>query len=1284
MPGDYSRFNDITQKQRSALLMQQGRVQLDSDWNEMVEILTTRDQFQSLDTFGRAAVPRATTPDAFKLTVDGADLRIGAGRMYVDGILVECFGTSSNPVKYSTQPFFPDPPSIEHSLFIGVVYLDVWKREVTAIEDDSLLDPALGDVDTATRLQTVWQARIAPGPAVCGAPVGTPSAGRLTVTPAPSTQVANLCQPPDTPGFHDIENRHYRVEIHDVSNSVVNGVVNSVTRYKYSREGASVVSRITRSDTVNSNSATRLTVNRIGRDAVLRFMIGNWVEITDDAHSLPPLTGTMAKVIDVDEGNLTITLDRLIAWLPSAVTPRVILWNQTDSDGVDSDGLLHVLTNQTVALERGLALKFSLDPAGGAFQPGDYWLFPARMADAMATPLTNAVPLPLHHYASLAALTLDAEGRPVLLDDCRILWPDCECCECAACVTPESHLDGSLTIQKAIEKVKKLGGGKVCLQPGTYSIVSPISIDQASHLSLVGHGNVLVLPNFPPNVPPLLIDILASRFITIENIQVCGGFFSTPSPGLVAITDCNGPVTITGCTLVDPSGTPAAGVVLQGKLSEVYLLRNCITAGNGVACKTSQVTTGGWTTTALSPTGALITTDVSSIVRFDDHQSPTVIIVGVTCVDLRARDNTFACKLNGILLEADAMAADIRSNTFTVSTESAVTVTGSALRAGAIVIEGNAIDCDANGIVAAVDDAYIANNSISRPAPPPNTGGGNTTAIASPQVSVATKGPGATNPDLGVTPGVPAPPDLGVTPGVPTPPDLGRPAGGAAAQASTSAILLIGETVPLTVIYTGIAATDGGVIAAKTAPAQETAAPVNVEAIKAQPIGKLQFGVGGAVGVGGSGTVTTLLPHSGRLHVVANRIAGVGGNGIRLTKGIASAIIQGNYITDAGWGGIVMDADAVALELAIDHNHLNGTGTIAAPAIEGSGIRIAGLPGTTGYYFDAAKGNTIGFPGGGTIPVNGTAPVPTTDVTILANRITQVSGHGIRLSGPLGSAMIKQNFIKTAGGGGIVMDDGGSAECLSIENNDIDTVGSAATLDNAAFHAAGIRVGNVGSGIIAENQIVSVNSSQAPVEGISCRGFTDVEVSGNTIAGNSSPYFQDSSDIFLAGTGARVMKNVVRRQAGVNFLPGISWPVLLAKGVTTLIAGSNAFETTDSLNVALVQITGGHCTFADNLCTAKGTSDSGNSDSGKSASGTAPPVTATIPVVAIGPTDSLIVTSNRVKGGLGVSFDLAAPGDQYTGSWTVLGNIADKPIRINTVRLPEPWAPFNRPYFRPA
>ncbi|MFY9820645.1 MAG: DUF6519 domain-containing protein, partial [Thermoanaerobaculia bacterium] len=163
MSGDYSRFTDRPRRRYSGVLMQQGRVQLDADWNEHVDIAQRRWEVQAQDTFGPSAVPKATTPNGFKISAAGAnDLAIAAGRIYVDGKLAELFpgeqvGNPPAAVSYLHQPFYPDPPALPAGA--KTVFLDVWDREVTYIEDPEILEKALGGPDTATRRQTVWQVR---------------------------------------------------------------------------------------------------------------------------------------------------------------------------------------------------------------------------------------------------------------------------------------------------------------------------------------------------------------------------------------------------------------------------------------------------------------------------------------------------------------------------------------------------------------------------------------------------------------------------------------------------------------------------------------------------------------------------------------------------------------------------------------------------------------------------------------------------------------------------------------------------------------------------------------------------------------------------------------------------------------------------------------------------------------------------------------------------------------------------------------------------------------------
>ena len=106
MSGDYSRFTFDPKKNYSAVLKQQGRVSLDADANEAAAIEDRRWRAETMDIFGSRCIvpdgPRGENSEAFLITPyhDSAnnrwDLRIGVGRMYVDGLLVENHGAGES------------------------------------------------------------------------------------------------------------------------------------------------------------------------------------------------------------------------------------------------------------------------------------------------------------------------------------------------------------------------------------------------------------------------------------------------------------------------------------------------------------------------------------------------------------------------------------------------------------------------------------------------------------------------------------------------------------------------------------------------------------------------------------------------------------------------------------------------------------------------------------------------------------------------------------------------------------------------------------------------------------------------------------------------------------------------------------------------------------------------------------------------------------------------------------------------------------------------------------
>src|SRR5436190_4765938 len=155
MKGDFTRDTFDSTKHYQQVLMQQGRAQLDSDWNEREAIDQHRAETTTADIVGKCGGPDdgaafAVTTDA---SLDAGDFWLGAGHYYVDGILVE----NDEAVAYTKQPDRIDVEPLADGNYL--LYLDVWQRHITALDDPEILEAALGGPDTATRAKTIWQVR---------------------------------------------------------------------------------------------------------------------------------------------------------------------------------------------------------------------------------------------------------------------------------------------------------------------------------------------------------------------------------------------------------------------------------------------------------------------------------------------------------------------------------------------------------------------------------------------------------------------------------------------------------------------------------------------------------------------------------------------------------------------------------------------------------------------------------------------------------------------------------------------------------------------------------------------------------------------------------------------------------------------------------------------------------------------------------------------------------------------------------------------------------------------
>jgi hypothetical protein len=431
MAGDISRSSFNPFKHRSGVRMQQGRVQLDADWNEQVDIATHFTRTATADLIGPSGAPAGDA--GFGISVVAGNLTAGAGRYYVNGILCE----NNSPVLVdgiSTKipNGQPDLPGYLLPTQPGnySVYLDVWEREITALEDPSILEIALGGVDTTTRTHVVWQIKLLAGQSTCAPNWNTlfpPSTGMMQAQAQPNAGASTPCAVPAQAGYTSLENQLYRVEVHTPGTA-------ATATFKWSRDNASVVAAW-----ISSPANNQLVVSTLGRDQVLGFAGGQWVELTDDTHEL---TGTPGILVQLSDAQMvgqspTLTVNLATASGPVSLTnfpnnPKVRRWDQVATASVTLSGGAVPLQEATwLSLENGVQVQFA---AGGFYHTGDYWQVPARTATALSNPTvvwpvdssSNPLSLPAlginHEYAALATVTFSSILGWTVNTDCRLLF----------------------------------------------------------------------------------------------------------------------------------------------------------------------------------------------------------------------------------------------------------------------------------------------------------------------------------------------------------------------------------------------------------------------------------------------------------------------------------------------------------------------------------------------------------------------------------------------------------------------------------------------------------------------------------------------------------------------------------------------------------------------------------------------------------------------------------------------------------------------------------------------
>lgn len=582
MPGDYSRKLFDAKKHYSAVLEQQGRVQVDADWNEQADIQQYRVSTETIDVIGATGVPKQNNGFFIVPFADGSDFTILPGRIYLDGLLFELEpGTTT----YLQQPYYLNPdlsnfniptsppgspaspvkPPLKDGTYI--VYVEGWQRERNFHDDPHIQEVALGEADTTTRLQNVWQVKIlkvtdviSPSCATSFTEwdntIATPT-GKMNAQAVKNTSQKTPCVLPPSSGYSGLENQLYRIQI-------VKGGDRGVATFTWSRDNASVETNITQV----FDSA--VTVADIGKDDVLGFANGQWVEIVETEPTMAG--GTLVQIDTIDQDLLKVTFKTAITQYAAKTGLKLRRW---DVSGTGMDNGI-AMTNDWITIESGVQVSFS----AGTYRAGDYWLIPARTATGNIEWPVDSLQFSIpqwpsgikRHFGKLGLLV--ATGGHVNFIDCRPKFPSLTgiCAEDICFNNTNCNFPQATTVQQALDLLcQRSGGGsctivvkpgagwesalstladgmdaQICFQSGLYPLANPVVLKNKGNLKMVGCGSASRIVSANAEAA-IIFD--HCKTVNVRDLYAEGGAVSPNQPALAV--HLNGVFSFTECEAVN-------------------------------------------------------------------------------------------------------------------------------------------------------------------------------------------------------------------------------------------------------------------------------------------------------------------------------------------------------------------------------------------------------------------------------------------------------------------------------------------------------------------------------------------------------------------------------------------------------------------------------------------------------------------------------------------------------------------------------------------------------------
>jgi hypothetical protein len=551
---DITRRGFDPKKMYSGVRMQQGRVLTDDDFNTQAEILAESSQKITNEIVG----PFGSSNDGFLIkepTVNefGIDFKICKGSLYVAGKRIELLSQETFQLQRDWLQLTPNatPANSRYDL----VYIEMWEKAISAVEDNEQFETGLGGPDTAQRSRLIKRLAVAEDTAntchdawhnllatweadgwgIVENYTRRPDTA-ITVGFVPNGLPDDLCHPQATDGYLGAENQALRVQLIDDSH------------FSWSYDNTTALHRAR----IDADRVT-IHVDTEFKDHYSWPKAGQVVEILPwggvlangekTAQEIEP--GYFAKIengYNPDEHTFSLVAGDAVPpgwgeeWTArvdstdlekrrygtESETPFVYIriWNR--GPDVSSPAAIPIVAGENTLGTTGLTVTFDGDDR----IPGDYWVIAARpQTRDQVTPWELEVGREPHGYiryvAPLALIHWTVIGDSVdgeVVHDCRPRFrPLTHQNKCCTFIVGDGEISfGDFTsIQAAIDQLPE-GGGKIVVLEGIYE--EQLKIEGKQNIIIEGCGDETVILSDSGSSDPL-ISIIDCDGVTLKSFK---------------------------------------------------------------------------------------------------------------------------------------------------------------------------------------------------------------------------------------------------------------------------------------------------------------------------------------------------------------------------------------------------------------------------------------------------------------------------------------------------------------------------------------------------------------------------------------------------------------------------------------------------------------------------------------------------------------------------------------------------------------------------------------------